>query len=78
MPGFADATDAARHVRHDNMIAWSNFRDVAADRLDNSRPLVPEHEGERSLIVLITNDHIGMADTARYDADEDFVGACRT
>jgi hypothetical protein len=60
------------------MIAWNNFRDVAADRFNDPRSLVPEHERQRSLIVLIANDHIGMADAARDDADEDFVGSWRT
>jgi hypothetical protein len=48
--------------------------DIGADRLDNSRALVPEHGGQRQRHAARTRGEVGMADADPADADEHLAG----
>ena len=55
------------------MVARSHARHALPDRLDDTRPLVPEHRGTRRLGRAVDCVQIGVADAAGTKPDEHLV-----
>src|SRR5205823_1235964 len=69
------AVTAGRRPRQRNVVAGRDPGYGGADRLDDSRALVPEHRGAACLGRAVDRVLVRVADAARMQAHEDLPGA---